>query len=285
MRAAAFAYHAPTSIDEALTVLSQHGDDARLLAGGQSLVPTMTARLARPTVLIDLNRIENAALPTISAGRLRVPPLMRHADFERLSANGPLSTILAELSGHIGHLPIRMRGTFCGALAHADPAAEWCLASVVLGAELLVRSMTRGVRNIEAADFFESMMDTTLADDEMIIEAQIPLLPAATRYGFSEICRRSGDYALASTLVVYQRDEDEMTKVRLGVGGVEATPRRIPEAEAMLERREPTRQLFREVADLVASAVDPVSDLAADADYRRELTRAAVSRALDRSFR
>lgn len=284
MKAAAFDYHAPASVDEALALLSRHGDEARIIAGGQSLVPVMTSRLARPSHLVDINRIPRAERPSVSAGRLRIPPLMRHVDFRHLDVAGPLAPLLAELSGHIAHLPIRMRGTFCGAVAHADPASEWCLASVVLGAEFIARSARRGVRNIPADRFFESIMATALADDEMLVEVQVPLLPANARHGFAEVSPRAGDYALALALVVYERDEKDIVNARIGVGGVEDAPRRLAEAEALLQRREPSRVLFREVADAAASLVDPVGDASGDAAWRRELTRAVVLRALERTL-
>jgi len=284
VKAAAFDYHAPASIEEALAILSRHGDEARIIAGGQSLVPVMTSRLARPSHLVDINRIPRMERPTVSAGRLRIPPLMRHIDFEVLDVAGPLGPLLAELSGHIAHLPVRLRGTFCGAVAHADPASEWCLAAVVLGADLVARSSRRGVRTIPAERFFESIMATALADDEMLVEVQVPLLPATARTGFAEVSQRAGSYALALSLVVYDRDEKDIVNARIGVGGVEARPRRLRDAEALLHRREPSRRLFREVADAAASLVDPVGDVHGDADWRRELTRATVFRALERTL-
>lgn len=284
MKAAAFDYHAPGSVEDVLALLARHGDEARIIAGGQSLVPVMTSRLARPAHLVDINRIPRAERPTLSAGRLRIPPLMRHIDFEALDVEGPLGPLLAELSRHIAHLPIRLRGTFCGAIAHADPASEWCLAAVVLGADLIARSSRRGVRTIPADRFFESIMATALADDEMLVEVQLPLVPATARYGFAEVAPRAGAYALALSLVVYDRDEKDMVNARIGVGGVEARPRRLSEAEALLERREPSRRLFREVADAAADLVDPVGDVHGDAAWRRELTRATVLRALERTL-
>jgi carbon-monoxide dehydrogenase medium subunit len=284
VKAAAFDYHAPGSVEEVLALLARHGDEARIIAGGQSLVPVMTSRLARPSHLLDINRIPRAERPTVSAGRLRIPPLMRHVDFRDLEVEGPITPILAELSDHVAPLPVRMRGTFCGAVAHADPSSEWCLATVVLGAELIARSKARGVRNIPAQRFFESIMTTALADDEMLVEVQIPLLPATVRHGFAEVSPRAGDYGLALALAVYARDEKDIINARIGVGGVEAAPRRLQDAEAMLYRREPSRRLFREVADAAAELVDPVGDVHADANYRRDLTRAVVLRALEQTL-
>ena len=285
MRSAAFDYHAPQTIDDALKLLAVHGEDCRILAGGQSLVPAMTARHARPAHIIDINRIAHAERPSTVAGRLRIPPLMRHVDFAPDAVDGPLGALLADLSAHVSSLPVRLRGTFCGAIAQADPASEWCLASVVLGAEMVARSARRGARVIPAADFFETIMTNTLAEDEMLVEVQLPLLGPDARHGFYEVAPRAGTYALAMALAVYDQDEDEMSNVRLGVGAVEAVPRRMREAEALLERRAPSKRLFREVGEAVAGLVTPMSDQFADAGWRHELTRTAVTRALERSLR
>ncbi|WP_420392669.1 FAD binding domain-containing protein [Acuticoccus sp.] len=285
MTAAAFDYHAPGSIDEAVGLLADHGTSARLLAGGQSLVPAMLARHARPAHVIDINRIARAERPTVLGGRVRIPPLMRHIDFDPVAVRGPLGELLAELSGHISHLPVRLRGTFCGALANADPASEWGLAAVVLDAELVARSAKRGARVLAATEFFEAMSATVLADDEMLVEVQLPLLPSGTRHGFCEVCPRAGHYAVAMALVVLDRDMDEVGDVRIGVGAVEPVPRRLPDAEALLSGRAPSRKLLREVADAAADLVDPHGDAFADAAWRRDLTRTVALRALERSLR
>lgn len=283
MKAAAFDYHAPASIDEALRILAAHGDEARILAGGQSLVPAMTARLARPAHLVDINRIAHAELPTVVAGRLRIPPLMRHIDFEVGAADGPLGALLAELSGHMASLPVRLRGTFCGSLAHADPASAFVLAAVVLGADMVARSTRRGVRNMAAGAFFTGILATGLADDEMLTEVQIPLLSRWTRWGFGAVGLRAAGWPLATALVVYERAEDDMTGVRVGVGGVEATAHRLPAVERMLERRAPSRRLFREAADAAGAMVDPAGDHVGTAQWRRDLVSAVVGRALEAS--
>ncbi len=284
MKPAAFEYHAPASIDEALKILATHGDEARVLAGGQSLVPLMATRLARPGHIIDINRIGRVERPSVSAGRLRIPPLMRHVDVESLAVEGPLAPLLAHLARRIAHLPVRLRGTVCGAVAHGDPASVWCLAVVALGGELAARSAARGIRNIPAAGFFETIQTTALADDEILVELQIPLLRPFTRWGFDEVKRRTADYPLAMALAVYERDEDDMIRVRVGLGGVEATPRRLCEVEALLERQPPTKRLFRQAGDAAADLVDPMVDDAADGVWRRDLTRAVVVRALERTL-
>ncbi len=284
MRPAAFDYHAPVTIDEAVALLAVHGPNARVIAGGQSLVPAMTARLARPTHLIDINRLTRAERPTIAGGRLRIPPLMRHIDFEAPVVDGPTGALLAELSAAVGQLAVRMRGTFCGAIANGDPAAEWCLAAVVLNADVIVRSKARGVRNIAASAFFETILTTVAADDELVVEVQLPLLQDTARTGFSKIARRHGHYGAALGLCVYDRDETRMRDVRIGVGAVEAVPRRLSAVEALLERQEPSLRLFRQAADMAADAVTPIDSRPEDAAYKRDLTRTAVRRALEASL-
>jgi len=281
VRPAAFDYHAPVTIDEAVALLGVHGANARVIAGGQSLVPAMTARLARPTHLIDINRLARAERPTVAGGRLRIPPLMRHVDFETPVTDGPLGALLAEMARSVGQLAVRMRGTFCGAVANGDPAAEWCLATVVLNADIIVRSKARGVRNIAAGAFYETILTTVAADDELVIEVQLPLLLDSTRYGFSKIARRHGNYGAALALCLYDRDETRIRDVRVGIGAVEAVPKRLSVVEALLERQEPSLRLFRQAADAAADTVTPMDSGAAEAGHKRDLTRAAVRRALE----
>ena len=266
MKPAAFEYHAPRSLDEALSLLGEWGPrEGRILAGGQSLVPAMALRLATPAHLIDINEI--AALRTLESrdGYLHIGACVRHSAFERPVVPGPLGELLASVVKHIAHHPIRTRGTFCGSLAHADPASEWCLVAATLGARMLARS-TRGTRSIAAAEFFRGVMSTALAPDELLAEVQLPLLAAGTRFGFHEYSRRAGDFAIAMSLVV------RGAETRIGVGGAEAYPRRIPEAEAATDP-----------ADAAARAIEPLSDPHYSADYRRDLVRTVVRRALEQA--
>ena len=263
MKAAAFTYHAPRTVDEALALLGRWGPhDGRVLAGGQSLVPAMALRLATPPHLIDINEIEALRLLRAENGWLRIGALVRHSAFERPVVDGPLGELLATVVRHIAHHPIRTRGTFCGSLAYADPASEWCLVAATLGAELVARSM-RGTRTIAAADFFHGAMSTTLAADELLVEARLPLLAAGTRFGFYEYSRRAGDFAIAMALVLRGKETS------IGVGGAEAYPRRIREAEKAADP-----------AAVTAGAIEPLSDPHYSGDYRREVVRACVRRAL-----
>src|SRR3954469_18997849 len=190
MKSAPFVRHVPKTVDEAVGMLAEFGpQDGRVLAGGQSLVPIMAFRLARPAHLVDINHVAGLDRLDIADGRLRIGARVRHAAFHRPVAAGPLGALLATVVRDIAHYPIRMRGTFCGSLAHADPAAEWGLVAATLDTELVALSR-HGERTVPASDFFHGLMETALAPDELLVEASLPLLPTATRFGFAEFSRR-----------------------------------------------------------------------------------------------
>src|SRR3954469_17845910 len=283
MKPAAFRYHAPKTLDEAVAKLAEvAADDGRVLAGGQSLVPIMAFRLARPTHLVDINGIAALARVKTADNKLSIGACVRHAAFYQPVAEGPLGQLLTTVVHHIGHHPIRTRGTFCGSLAHADPASEWCLVAATLDAELVAQSK-RGTRSIAAKDFFVGIMTTALADDELLIEVRLPLLPAHTHFGFQEFARRAGDFALSMALVTYRLDGKTIVEPRVGVGGAEATARRIPEAEVALAGKVPGPEAFRAAAEAAAAAIDPLEDHNTNADYRRDLVRTLTRRALERA--
>src|ERR1700688_1210044 len=178
MKPAPFQYHAPKTVEEAVAVLAQVAPaDGRVLAGGQSLVPTMAFRLARPAHLVDINGIAELGRIAMADRKLAIGACVRHAAFYRPVAEGPLGRLLATVVRHIAHHPIRTRGTFCGSIANADPASEWCAVAVALGAEMVARSI-RGTRVIPAQEFFAGIMTTALADDELLTEVRLPLPPA-----------------------------------------------------------------------------------------------------------
>jgi carbon-monoxide dehydrogenase medium subunit len=184
MKPAAFEYHAPKTIDEAVALLADLApQDGRVLAGGQSLVPTMAFRLARPSHLVDINGVDALKTLEVEGDTLCIGACVRHEAFRRPVVEGPLGALLATVVRHIAHYPIRTRGTFCGSVAHADPASEWCAVAVVLGASMVARSV-RGTRIIPADEFFAGIMTTSLAEDELLTAVRLPLLPADTRVGF-----------------------------------------------------------------------------------------------------
>ena len=281
MKPATFAYHAPRTVDEVVEKLAELASrDGRILAGGQSLVPMMAFRMARPAHLIDINGVAGLDRIGLDGNALRISACVRHAAFHRPVAPGPTGALLSTVASHIAHYPIRIRGTFCGSLANADPASEWCLTAVTLNADLVAASR-RGRRTIAAADFFAGMMATALAEDELLLEVRVPLLAADARCGFYEFSRRVGDYALAMALTVYRLKDGVIADPRVGVGGAEDHPRRIAEAEALLSGRKPGAEIFRAAAAAAAAAVDPMEDAHADAAFRRDLVRAVTLRALE----
>jgi len=280
VKPAPFAYHRPETLDEAVHLLAELApQDGRILAGGQSLVPIMAFRLARPTHLIDINAVADLDGLAVRDGMLRIGARVRHAAFHRPVVDGPLGALLAAVVRHIAHYPIRLRGTFCGSLAHADPAAEWCAVAATLDAELVAVGV-RGERRLAARDFFRGAMETALSPDELLAEARLPILPESTRFGFAEFSRRAGDYALAMAMAVLRLDAGCIAAPRIGLGGAEASPRRIEEAEAVLRGASPCEAVFRAAAAAAAAAIDPLEDPETDARYRRELVAAMVYRAL-----
>jgi carbon-monoxide dehydrogenase medium subunit len=284
MKPAAFAYHAPQSLDEALELLAGHGDDSKLLAGGQSLVPAMNFRLARPAVLIDINRIAVLDFLASEHGLLRIGSLTRHVAFEKPLAGGPLGALLPRIARCVAHLPIRMRGTFAGSLAHADPAAEWSLVAVTLGAAIVARS-TAGERTIPADDFFRTAFTTALRPDELIAEVRLPLPGDDWRCGFVEFSRRKGDFALAMALAAVRLEGERIVEARIGIGGAEHRPRRIEAAERLVAGETVVAGLFAEAGAAVAAAVEPVEDIHGSAEYRRDLIRVMTRRALEGALR
>ena len=283
MKPAPFQYHAPTTIDEAVRTLAEvAGEDGRVLAGGQSLVPIMAFRLARPGHLVDINGVAALRRLAVDGDRLSIGACVRHAAFHKPVVDGPLGRLLATVVRHIAHYPIRTRGTFCGSIAHADPASEWCAVAAALDADMIARR-AGGTRTIPAQDFFRGIMTTALDEDEILVEVRLPILPADTRFGFYEFNRRAGDFALAMALVTYRVEDGMISSARVAVGGVESQPRRIAQAEQALAGRPPDRAAFEAAAAAVAAAVDPLDDATTSASYRRDLAQTVTRRALEQA--
>jgi len=283
MKPAPFIRHVPRTVAEAVEILSRVApQDGRVLAGGQSLVPIMAFRLAKPAHLVDINEIAELGKIASDGKTLSIGACVRHAAFHKAIAEGPLGALLAHVARHIAHYPIRTRGTFCGSLAHADPASEWCLVAATLDATMVAKSMN-GERLIAAKDYFEGIMSTALAEDELLAEVRLPLLPADVKFGFNEFNRRAGDFAMSAALVTYRLGSGKIVDARVGVGGAEHFPRRIAEAEGTLDGNAPSDKLFRAAAEAAADAIDPMEDHQTTAAYRRDLVRAVVRRALEHS--
>jgi carbon-monoxide dehydrogenase medium subunit len=285
MKPAPFEYHAPRTVDEAVSLLAEFAcQEGRVIAGGQSFVPMMAFRLARPSHLIDINRIGELGRLSVEDATLRIGATVRHAALESMVGRSTLGRLLREVARFVAHPPIRNRGTFCGSLVHADPAAEWCLVATTLDAMILARS-ARGVRAIAAADFFQGVMTTSLAADELVMECRIPPLADDARFGFFEVSRRAGDFAMAAALVTYRLHDGRIVEPHVGLGGVEPFPRRLPWVETALTGEVPDGECFRAAAAAAAERVEPMQDSRIDTDFRRHLVSVVTLRALQRSLR
>ena len=283
MKPARFDYHQVRSVEEALSALDRYGYDAKVLAGGQSLVPAMNFRLARPAVLVDINQLGELDYVTEDGGGLRVGSLVRHVSFEQPVVDGPLGSLLRIAAHHVGHLPIRVRGTFGGSLAHADPAAEWCVIATLLDAEMVAANVG-GSRTIPASDFFHTVFTTDLGPDELLVEARLPMLSPGTRVGFQQFSRRAGDFALTMAAVTLETRDGEVADVRIALGAVSDRPVRATGAEDLLRGEPASRRAFVRAAEVAAEEVDPMEDIHGSAEYRRDLVRALTRRALEQAI-
>jgi carbon-monoxide dehydrogenase medium subunit len=279
MKPAVFKYFAPRTVDNALALLAEHGDEGKILAGGQSLVPTMNFRLARPASLIDINRIDTFDYVRAEGETLCIGALARHRRFETPVAAGALAEFLPYVARHIAHVPIRTRGTFCGSVAHADPASEWCLVAATLDAELVIASQ-RGTRCLRPEEYFVTALTTALEPDEILTEIRLPLLDDGWRSGFAEFSRRAGDYALAMCAVFLRVEDGKIVDARLGIGGAADRASRIAAAEELLIDSDGGPDIRREAGNIAAEAIEPLEDVQANAAFRRDLVRAMVGRAL-----
>jgi len=280
MKPASFIYHRPDSVEEALAMLAAVAEDnGRILAGGQSLMPMMALRLATPRHLIDINEIGSLkSIETVEEG-IKINALIRHAYFHQAVVAGPLGALLKDVSGNIAHYPIRQRGTFCGSIAHADPASEWCLVSATLNATMEAQSQS-GVRLIKATTFFQGAMETALEPDEMLGAVRLPLLKATEHYGFYEFNRRPGDFATAMCLVTMEIKNDLISNARLGIGAAEDMPRRLTEVEDLLNGNMATEENIDAAANTAAEIITPLTDIHISASYRRNIVKTVVTRAI-----
>jgi CO/xanthine dehydrogenase FAD-binding subunit len=282
MKPAPFEYFAPAHIGEALDLLADYGDEAKILAGGQSLMPLMNMRLARPRVVIDINRLAELAYVSPGAeGTLTIGALTRQRAIERSSLMQTYCPVLAAIMPCIGHVQIRNRGTIGGSIVHADPAAELPALGLALGAEFVVRSATRQ-RVITAAEFFRTYLTTAIEPGEMLTEVRLPAWKRQWRWGFQEICRRDGDFALVGAVTLLQMDDNALCReARLTMFGVGGTPVRLQRAEEILVGRPIDGRVLNDISRVVAEALEPDSDIHASAEYRQEVGGVVARRALE----
>ncbi|MCL8382900.1 MULTISPECIES: FAD binding domain-containing protein [Xanthobacter] len=279
MKPARFDYVRAESIAHAVEVLADAGGDGKVLAGGQSLMPMMNFRLVKPSVLVDINHIAELDRIEHRGDRLHVGALVRH----RMTAEDALVVrhipVLHHAMKHVAHLTVRNRGTFCGSVCHADPAAEMPMMTVLLDGTIHTAS-PRGSRALPARDFFVGSLVTALEPDEMATSIEIAVPAEGSGWGFEEFARRHGDYALAAIAVLMERRDGQARNVRVAMMGVGDTPLRLLDVEAALEGREVTRAALDEAIEALKMSIDPNSDLNASSDYRRHLAAVLARRAL-----
>lgn len=289
MKPPPFAYLDPADMEEALTALSEHGDEAKILAGGQSLVPLLNMRLAQPQVLIDINRITDLQFIEDRAvdgrGGIAIGALTRQRTVEDSSDVSRRIPLLREAIAWVGHPQIRNRGTIGGSIAHADPAAELPTVFCALDGVATVRS-SRGSRTIPAAGFFQYTFTPAIEQAEMLTEVWLPLPEPRTGHAFLEVARRHGDFALVAVAAsVTLSETGACTDVRIALGGAAPTPIRATEAEASLAGRSPSPEAMVQAGKLAAGQTDPTGDIHANAEYRREVAGTLAIRALEIAVR
>jgi carbon-monoxide dehydrogenase medium subunit len=284
MKPAAFDYVIADSIDMAVASLADGGGDAKIIAGGQSLVPMLNFRLLRPSVLIDINRIGDLAFIEEAGKKIRVGALTRHYQLETSPVIARHLPVLASAMTHVAHLAIRNRGTIGGSLSHADPAAELPMMALLLDAELHIASAS-GKRTIAARDFFVGALTVDLARDDIVTEIVLPKLPPKTGWGFEEVARRSGDFAIAAAAATLTLSAGVISQARIALTGVGATPVRAAEAEALLVGQALEPGLIDRIIDAVRAAIEPDTDLHASSDYRRHLGGVLAGRAVSAAWR
>jgi carbon-monoxide dehydrogenase medium subunit len=279
VKPAAFDYHRVDRVEDALERLAELGEDAKVLAGGQSLVAMMNFRLVRPPALVDITRIPDLRYVARDGDALRIGALTSHREIELLRDGDVIGgyELLPRSARWVGHYPIRTRGTFGGSIAHADPTAEWCMLALLLDATI-VATGPDGEREIPAADFFLGFFTTALEPGELLTEVRFPRpRPHAALHEFA---RRHGDFGIVAAAVAVDVDGDRMTDARVVVGGVDEVPLRLADAERALEGAAQGGEAFAAAGRAAAEAVDPSSDVHGSAQYRKDLTDVLVRRAL-----
>ena len=280
MKPAPFKYVFATSLEHALTLKAEHGDEARFLAGGQSLIPTMNFRLARPSVLIDINGLKEMAGVDNADGDIRVGALTRYRDLERNSDFLKSCPLFAEALPHIAHPQIRNRGTIGGNLSHADPASELPALAVAMQARMRIKSSS-AERDVPASDFFRGLLTTDIGSEEMLTEITYPALSPRTGTCFQEVARRRGDFALAGVAAVVTLDQARRcTEVRLALCGVGETPVDAGDAVAGLIGTECNEAAIEAAAAEVQGVIDPAGNVHATPDYQRHIAGVLAKRTL-----
>ena len=284
MKPPSFLYVRPRSLDEALELLKQHGDAAKLLAGGQSLVPLLNLRFAEPRVLVDLNAVGELAFVRVEADVIAIGAMTRHRAIELSREARDANPLLPRIAAEIGHLAIRNRGTIGGSLAHADPAAEWPLAAVALDARITLRS-SAAARSMSARDFFRGPLTTAAHPEEIVTAVRFPAQRSPEGYGFAELSRRPGDFAVVAVACRVSFHPDGVCRAAtIGVAGAHDTPLYLAAASKILIGSRGELDALEEAGRAASRAVEPAGDVHGSADYRRKMVAVLTRRALGQAF-
>ena len=277
MKPAPFEYRRPSTLSEAFDLLHDYGDDGRVLAGGQSLVPALNMRLATPRVVIDINRVPDLDAIRATPEGLVIGALARQAALERSPLVAEHAPLIAAAMPHVGHSAIRVRGTIGGSLAHADPAAELPACALALGATIRVAGRG-GERDIAAAEFFRGIFSTALEPGEIVTAIAVPRPAGPWRWGFQELARRHGDFALAGLAAGARLERGQVAEARLVFFGLGATPVRARAAEAVLSGHAPTAEVTEAASRALDTDLDPPGDIHGSPALRRHLARVLLTR-------
>jgi len=272
-------YEAPRTVEEAVDLLAEHGDDASVLAGGQSLIPLLALRLAQPAVLIDINGVDELSGVSVADGWVRIGAMTREYVAEESGTIAGSVPLLAAALPLIGHEAIRSRGTIGGSLAHADPAAELPAVARALDAEFVVRGRS-GERVVPAAEWFEGYLMTSRAPDELLSEVRFPAAGPGTGTSFQEVARRHGDFAIVGLAASLTLSDGVIADARLAFAGISDVPVRAAGAEDVLAGERPSAGLFDEAARRATDGIDPPADLHGSSEYRKKIAAALVRRGL-----
>ena len=276
---AAFDYRSPVSLDEALTLLTEHGDAAKVMAGGQSLIPLLRLRFAQPGVLVDIGRLPGLSGFSRKDGYLKIGALTRHVDIERSSELGGPFPILPEAAHWIADPLVRNQGTVGGSICHADPAGDWGSVMLALGADFVAHSSS-GERVIHAADFFQGPFTTALKPDEVLTEIRIPVGSGKAGGAYNKLERKVGDFATVAVAVQVELDGGKVSKAGIGLTAVGPNNLKATAAEKALVGHEPSDAVIAEVAKLAAAAAEPKDDVRGSAEFKKDVVRVFVQRGL-----
>jgi aerobic carbon-monoxide dehydrogenase medium subunit len=279
LKSAAFDYVKPDSLPKVLALLAQHGDDARILAGGQTLMATLNMRLSEPQLVVDITGLSELRGIRVEGNMLRIGALVTHTEIETSALVAQHAPLLRDAAPHIAHRAIRNSGTFGGSIAYADPAAEWPACFLALDGVAIIAGEA-GQRRVPAAQFFQGLYATALAATDVLVACEIPIAQRGDWHSFSELARRHGDYAIVGLAAQARRQGEALADVRIALMGVDTTPVRATAAEAALNGRVPDAARIAEAVAALRAEIDPLADLTHSGESKRHLVGVLLTRAL-----